>query len=244
MTDPVEQAKKYAAFQAVDDNLPSSPKVIGIGSGSTVVYVVERIAQIHKEKPGFFDKTIFVPTGFQSKQLITEAGLVLGSMDQFAVGDLDVAFDGADEVDDKLNCIKGGGACLFQEKLVASCAQKFVLVADSRKKSSQLGTSWTQGIPIEVVDLAFPKVQADLKRLGAKASVLRQGGKAKAGPVITDNGNFIIDADFGQLTPENVPQLHDSIKRLLGVVETGIFDNAQIAYFGEPDGSVSTRSRN
>jgi ribose 5-phosphate isomerase A len=244
MTDPVEQAKKYAAFQAVDDNLPSSPKVIGIGSGSTVVYVVERIAQIHKEKPGFFSKTIFVPTGFQSKQLITEAGLVLGSMDQFAVGDLDVAFDGADEVDDKLNCIKGGGACLFQEKLVASCAKKFVLVADSRKKSSKLGTSWTQGIPIEVVDLAFPKVQADLKRLGAKASVLRQGGKAKAGPVITDNGNFIIDADFGQVDPEKVPQLHDSIKRLLGVVDTGIFDNAEIAYFGESDGSVSTRSRN
>lgn len=243
MADAIEQAKKYAAFKAVDDNLPANPQVVGIGSGSTVVYVVERIAQIKKEKPGVFDKTVFVPTGFQSKQLISAAGLILGSMDRYSVGDLDVAFDGADEVDDKLNCIKGGGACLFQEKLVASCANKFVLVADSRKKSSALGVTWTAGIPIEVVGLAYPTVQAALTKLGAKSAPLRQGGKAKAGPVITDNGNFILDADFGELESDKVSQLHESIKQLLGVVETGLFNNAQAAYFGESDGSVSTRQK-
>lgn len=239
----VEAAKKVAAFQAVDDHLPTDAKVVGIGSGSTVVYVVERIVEMRKKNPQQFASTVFVPTGFQSKNLITAGGLTLGSMEQFKAGDIDVAFDGADEVDESLNCIKGGGACLFQEKLVSVCARKFVLVADSRKKSNQLGVNWTQGIPIEVVPMAWAKVQGDLLAMGAKTAVLREGGKAKAGPVVTDNNNFIIDADFGAVDGAQVEQLHNKIKALLGVVETGLFTNANVAYFGEADGSFSTRTK-
>ena len=104
----VEQAKKSAAYQAVDENFPVSAKVVGIGSGSTVVYVAERIGQLANK-----DSFVCIPTGFQSKQLIIDNGLKLGAIEQFP--EIDIAFDGADEVDPALNLIKGGGACLFQE---------------------------------------------------------------------------------------------------------------------------------
>jgi len=154
--DTIEAAKRRAAYKAVEDHFDTSYKYIGIGSGSTVVYVVEAIAAKGR---AVTDKMYFIPTGDQSKQLIIEAGLPLGSIDslppveqghqaildgvsalQVATGlqdlglkgkrqSLDVAFDGADEIDEDLNCIKGGGACLFQEKLVATAAKKFICVA-------------------------------------------------------------------------------------------------------------------
>lgn len=156
---PVETAKRMAAYKAVSDHFEPSYRYIGIGSGSTVVYVVEAIANMGH---AITSKQIFVPTGDQSKQLILEAGLPLGSIDSLppvreinsrmsgetalrvATGEvdmglkgkresLDVAFDGADEVDEELNLIKGGGACLFQEKLVATSAKKFVCVAGMLK---------------------------------------------------------------------------------------------------------------
>ncbi|KAF5095391.1 hypothetical protein D0Z00_003171 [Geotrichum galactomycetum] len=238
--DLVEKAKQAAAYHAVDDHFPENARVVGIGSGSTVVYVVERIAQRDRES---LANTVFVSTGYQSRQLIQAAGLNLGQIDAYQVGDLDIAFDGADEVDSQLNCIKGGGACLFQEKLVSVCARKFVLVADYRKKSDKLGVQWTQGVPIEVVPLAYNKVIRDLTAEGATSVALRLGGKAKAGPVVTDNGNFILDAVFPPLEPATAKELDTKIKLMVGVVETGIFVNADIAYFGESDGTFSVRSK-
>lgn len=127
----VESAKKLAAFQAVEEHLLPSFKYVGIGSGSTVVYVVEAIVS---KGPAFYANMTFIPTGSQSKGLIRKAGLTLCNLDERPVVDgrpvaLDVAFDGADEVDEDLNLIKGGGACLLQEKLVAIAAKKFVAVA-------------------------------------------------------------------------------------------------------------------
>ena len=151
----VESAKRSAAYQAVEQHFSPDFHYVGIGSGSTVVYVVEAIAA---KGPEITSKIVFVPTGFQSRELIVEAGLPLGEIDSLVpldvtkykkTGDshhkvatgkqdmalkgervmLDVAFDGADEVDEDLNCIKGGGACLFQEKLVATSARKFICVA-------------------------------------------------------------------------------------------------------------------
>ncbi|ANB10943.1 ribose-5-phosphate isomerase RKI1 [Sugiyamaella lignohabitans] len=239
----VEKAKRAAAYKAVDEHFPADAKVVGIGSGSTVIYAVERIAQLAELRGIDLSKVTFVPTGFQSKQLIIGAGLNVASIDQFSVGDLDIVIDGADEVDDSLNCIKGGGACLFQEKLVGQCARKFVIVADSSKKSHKLGSKWIQGVPIEVIPMAYPKVEADLLRLGAKQITLRQGGKAKAGPVVTDNGNFILDTHFGSIEPSEVRNLDIKIKLLVGVVETGLFDYGAVAYFGETDGTASTFTR-
>ena len=127
----IEASKKAAAFQAVTDYLLPSYKYIGIGSGSTVVYIVDAIVSMG---PAFYSNMVFIPTGSQSKSLIRAAGLRLCSLDERPAVDgkavpLDVAFDGADEVDEELNLIKGGGACLFQEKLVAAAAKQFVAVA-------------------------------------------------------------------------------------------------------------------
>lgn len=90
-------------------------------------------------------------------------------------------------MDNFLNCIKGGGACHLREKVLAEAAREFIVVADYRKNSSLLGRSWTQGVPIEVAPFAYAKVLQNLKRLGCPQSTLRMG-KAKAGPVVTDNG--------------------------------------------------------
>ena len=150
MASLVEIAKRLAAERAVAEHFSRSFSFVGIGSGSTIKYVVEAIAKQLKASPSEPGQSpssnsgaslrrrrlslefgiAFVPTGYQSRQVILENGLSPILYDQLPDEVvLDVAFDGADEVDDDLNCIKGGGACLFQEKLVAQRARKFVCVA-------------------------------------------------------------------------------------------------------------------
>lgn len=126
MADGIEAAKRAAAEEAVKNHFPDDPRFVGIGSGTTVKYVVEAIKDLGRD----VSRVGFVPTGYQSKQLIINAGLVPIEFD--ALPDnamLDVAFDGADEVDEDMNCIKGGGACLYQEKLVAMRSKQFICVA-------------------------------------------------------------------------------------------------------------------
>ncbi|GFZ49048.1 Ribose-5-phosphate isomerase [Saitozyma sp. JCM 24511] len=252
----VEAAKRLAAFAAVDRHVGLKHKIIGIGSGSTVPYVVDRIvAQGPQANLG----RVFVPTGFQSKELIIKAGLVLGDVDQYPK--LDVTIDGADEVDDQLNSIKGGGACQLREKVLAEAAETWVIVADYRKNSKLLGTNWTQGIPIEVAPFAYAKVLTNLADMGSPATLpsgkpgltLRMG-KMKAGPVVSDNGMFIIDAPFPPELMAKPEELLHKIKMLTGVVEVGLFCNmARAAYFGNEasrlslshktiDGTVSIRN--
>lgn len=122
----VESAKRNAAHLAVRDHYPLSAAYIGIGSGTTIVYVLEAIVALNRDT----SRTRFVPTGYQSRQNILKYGLTPIAFDSLPDDVLlDVAFDGADEIDEDLNCIKGGGACLYQEKLVAMRARKFVCVA-------------------------------------------------------------------------------------------------------------------
>ena len=124
--DDVETAKRNAAIAAVRDHFPAKPRFVGIGSGTTIVYVVEAIKNLNVD----LSNTLFIPTGYHSRDLIINAGLIPISYESLRKGDrLDIAFDGADEVDDDLNCIKGGGACLFQEKAVAMRAKEFICVA-------------------------------------------------------------------------------------------------------------------
>ena len=143
MAEQVEAAKRRAAERAVADHFDPSFRYVGIGSGTTILYVVDAIkasleksiassAADEQQRASLDLSTLiqFVPTGYQSRQVIVKAGLTPIAFDSLPVHvALDVAFDGADEVDDELNCIKGGGACLFQEKLVATKAKKFVCVA-------------------------------------------------------------------------------------------------------------------
>jgi ribose 5-phosphate isomerase A len=126
MADAIEAAKRAAAIEAVKTHFPQSPRFVGIGSGTTVKYVVEAIKALNQD----VTRVGFIPTGYQSKQLIIDAGLVPIEFDALPENAmLDVAFDGADEVDEDMNCIKGGGACLYQEKLVAMRAKQFICVA-------------------------------------------------------------------------------------------------------------------
>ncbi|KAL8292083.1 hypothetical protein RQP46_001549 [Phenoliferia psychrophenolica] len=234
---PEEASKRMAAYAAVDGHVKDHHKVLGIGSGSTVPYVVERLCQ----PPHCFDNEDrwFIPTGFQSKELIVKAGLNLGDVDQFPT--IDVTIDGADEVDDDLNAIKGGGACQLREKVLAEAAASFIIVADSRKDSKVLGTNWKQGVPIEVAPFAWAKVFQNLQKMGCEKPVLRMG-KMKAGPVVTDNGNFVIDAVYSEAYMRDPSELLNRIKMLTGVLEVGIFAGmAQAAYFGYPDGTVHVR---
>ncbi|ORX33509.1 ribose 5-phosphate isomerase A-domain-containing protein [Kockovaella imperatae] len=240
----VEAAKRLAAFAAVDQNIGLEHKIIGVGSGSTVPYVVDRIVA---QGPAANSDRVFVPTSFQSKELIIKAGLVLGDVDQYPR--LDVTIDGADEVDDELNSIKGGGACQLREKVLAEAADTWIIVADYRKNSKVLGTTWKKGIPIEVVPFAYATVLRDLAKAGAP-EILPDGtpgltlrmGKMKAGPVITDNGNFVIDAPFPVEMMKDPAGLLRRIKMMTGVVEVGLFcDMAKAAYFGNEDGSVQIR---
>ncbi|KAF9154086.1 ribose-5-phosphate isomerase rki1 [Actinomortierella ambigua] len=236
MASLIEQAKKKAAYQAVDEHVLDSHKVIGVGSGSTVVYVVERLLQ---RDAAVNAKTVFVPTSFQSRGLLIDGGLSVGDVEQYP--DIDVTIDGADEVDEHLNAIKGGGGAHLQEKVVAEAAKKFVIVADFRKNSKYLGEQWSKGVPIEVVPMAWKAVLRKLQAMGSSTAKLRMA-VAKAGPVVTDNSNFIIDAPFGLI--KNPAQLLKDIKLITGVVEVGLFcDMAEIAYFGNEDGSVSIRSK-
>ncbi|KAF7730291.1 ribose-5-phosphate isomerase rki1 [Apophysomyces ossiformis] len=233
MADPVETGKKLAAYRAVDDYITADHKVVGIGSGSTVVYAVERILQRPELK-----HIVYVPTSFQSKLLIIDGGLTMGTVDQYP--EIDVTIDGADEVDDLLNVIKGGGACQFQEKVVAEAAKKFVIIADYRKKSKTLGTQWLKGVPVEVVPMTYKSVMRSLEtKLSMKPekTTLRMAIN-KAGPVVTDNGNFVVDVHFGAI--HDPASLLKEIKLLTGVYEVGLFCNmAEAAYFGEADGTVN-----
>ncbi|KAH8823238.1 ribose-5-phosphate isomerase [Flagelloscypha sp. PMI_526] len=233
----VERAKQLAAWTAVDNHVKPEHKVIGIGSGSTVPYVVERIVQQGKE---LNKDRVFIPTGFQSKQLIVEAGLLLADIDQYPT--IDITLDGADEVDQNLNCIKGGGACHLREKVIAEAALTFILVADYRKNVDCLGTTFKTGVPIEVIPFAYAKVLQNLQHgLGAPQATLRMA-KFKAGPIVTDNGNFVIDAPYSREQLQEPYEIMARIKMLTGVVEVGLFCHmAKAAYFGNEDGSVTVK---
>ncbi|EGC29910.1 ribose-5-phosphate isomerase [Dictyostelium purpureum] len=226
----LDNAKKAAAYKAVDEYVKDGMNV-GIGSGSTIKYAVDRIKELGL-------KVTCVPTSFQSTQLIIEAGLVLSDLSR--TPKLHVTIDGADECDKDFNIIKGGGACQLQEKCVAYVSDTLLIVADYTKDSVQLGDTWKKGIPIEVIPMAYVPVMKKLESLSLKP-VLRMAVN-KAGPVVSDNGNFIIDAIF---TPplQNIPQLAIDIKMIPGVVETGLFINmAKKLYFGQKDGSVISKT--
>ncbi|UCD00861.1 MAG: ribose 5-phosphate isomerase A, partial [Promethearchaeota archaeon] len=204
----------------------------GIGSGSTIVYAVQRLGQINKEKNLNLK---CIPSSFQAYQLIIENGLELASLEQYPEIDLD--FDGADELDKDLNLIKGGGGCLVQEKIIASNSKELIIIVDFRKNSEKLGMNWKRGVPIEVIPMAYFPIMKKLKKLGGNP-VLRMA-QLKSGPLITDNGNFIIDVDFGEI--EKPFELDKKILPIPGVVDTGLFIGmASKAYIGTRNGEVLT----
>ncbi len=227
--DLIELGKKKAAEKAVEDNVKKN-MILGIGSGSTVVYAVKKIAELNKKN----DLNLkCIPSSFQAYQLILENELNLTSLDQHPEIDLDI--DGADEVDKDLNLIKGGGGCHVQEKIIASNSKKIIIIADFRKNSEKLGQNWKKGVPIEVIPMAYVPVRQKLEKLGGKPKL--RMAQSKMGPLVSDNGNFIIDTDFGII--ENPVLLNEKLLTIPGVVDTGLFIGlTSKAYIGQKDGSV------
>lgn len=206
----MERAKQIAG-EAVA-NLVENNQVIGLGTGSTIVYAIKMLEiRIKKEKLKF----LAVPTSSCTKILAIKAGIPLTSLEEYP--ELDIAIDGADEVDPKLNLIKGKGAALTQEKIVASAAKQFFVAIDESKLVKCLGQNYS--LPIEVLPCAWRAVERKMERMNGKP-VLRLISET-ARPVITDNGNFILDVDFGLI--KNPKQLEQKLDAIPGIIETGLF---------------------
>jgi ribose 5-phosphate isomerase A len=220
----LERAKRNAALEAVkhiENNL-----VVGLGSGSTTAYAIEEIGNKIKRESLHI---LGVPTSYKAFTLAVEHGIPITTLEKHH--QIDLTIDGADQIDDELNLIKGMGGALTREKIVASASRKTVIVADESKKVRILGEN-NHPLPIEVLPFAVPILMHKICEIGG-TPVLREGTK-KVGPVITDNGNFIIDAIFGRI--HKPAELDLKLKAITGVVETGLFIKmADVAYLGKPD---------
>lgn len=205
-----EDAKRRAAIEAV--KLAKDGYIVGLGSGSTAAYAVRELGRRVSEE-GL--RVLGVPTSYQASMIAAQSGLPLTSLEEHPVLDLDI--DGADQVDRRWNLIKGGGGCLTREKVVAQASERFVVVIDETKQVEALG--FGQPIPIEVLPFAYRPVMEKVKRMGAKPSL--RASRGKSGPTVTDNGNFLIDVEFGQVG--DPPSLERELKMIPGVVEVGLF---------------------
>ena len=208
------QMKKAVAQAAVDQI--QNGMILGLGSGSTAALMIEALAI--KIKSGEIKDVVGVTTSFQGEVLASELGIPLKSLS--SVSTIDLAIDGADEVDPKFQLIKGGGACHVQEKLVAALAKKFIVVVDSTKLVKKLNLDFK--LPVEVLPSAWKQVQKTLQDLGGEGN-LRMAQK-KAGPIVTDQGNLILDLSFSNGIDQ--PELLESqINNIPGVLENGLFVN-------------------
>lgn len=191
------------AAEFVEDGM-----IIGLGTGSTVRYTIEKIGGLVQQGLSIQG----VATSIRTEQLAKECGIPLLSLDE--VDELDLAIDGADEADPAFHLIKGGGGALLREKIIASSARRFVVVADPSKMVEQLGRF---PLPVEVETFGYKMTEKKIRSLGG-APVLRvKEGK----PYITDNGHYIFDCDFGLIaSPE---ELERELNLIPGVVENGLF---------------------
>jgi ribose 5-phosphate isomerase A len=216
-----EEAKRNAALEAVKH--VKDGFIVGLGSGSTAAYAIEALGErIRRERLS----VLGVPTSYQAFLLAVKHGLAVTTLEEHPT--INLTIDGADQIDANLNLIKGMGGALAREKIVASTSKQNVIIADESKKVKVLGEKG-HPVPVEVMPFAISLAKRKIEEIGGKP-VLREG-KGKVGPVITDNGNVIIDAVFGLV--ENPAALEERLKMVPGVVETGLFVGlADMAYVG------------
>lgn len=218
-----EQAKVNAAKAALSE--VEGCRVVGVGTGSTVEKFVELLA-----REGFSRSQLYVPSSIDTALKLSQHGLLV--LDPGSAPEVEVYVDGADEVDSKLNMIKGGGAAMTTEKILAHYARKRVFIVDQTKLVDKLGEK--HPVPIEVLPCALVAVLRELEKRGFKAAP-RYPGRGKAGPVVSDAGGVIVDVYTGPISdPE---KLNLMLKSLPGVVETGLFVGyADVVYVGSPEG--------
>lgn len=196
-------AAALAAVKFVNDG-----DIVGLGTGSTATIAIEQLGK--KVKEGLKIKA--VASSVRTEQLAKSFGIEV--LDPGSLSSIDISIDGADEFTESLDLIKGGGGALFREKIMATLSKNTIIVTDASKKVKKLG-AFT--VPVEVIPLAYQYVYNEILKLGGKG-VLR---KAASKQYITDNGNYIIDADFGFI--ENPSELNFSLNQINGVLTSGLF---------------------
>ncbi|EHA60447.1 MULTISPECIES: ribose-5-phosphate isomerase RpiA [unclassified Synechococcus] len=226
----MKQAVAEAAVAQIRDGM-----VVGLGSGSTAALMIQGLGA--RLAAGELHDIVGVTTSFQGEVLAAELGIPLRALN--AIDRIDLAIDGADEVDPAFQLIKGGGACHVQEKLVADRAERFIVVVDSTKLVQRLNLDFL--LPVEVLPGAWVQVQSRLKSMGGVAE-LRMATR-KAGPVVTDQGNLVLDVRFEAGISDPIA-LERDINNLPGVLENGLFVNlADEVLVGEiSDGVAGVRS--
>lgn len=221
-TDPVKLMKQEVGKAAAERVV--SGTIVGLGTGSTTAYAIESLGD--RLKSGQIKDIVGIPTSFQAEVLAKQYGIPLTTLD--AVDHIDIAIDGADEVDPQKNLIKGGGAAHTREKIVDSLAKEFIVVVDSGKLVKRLGSTFK--LPVEVIPMAIAPVMQAIENLGGKPE-LRMGVK-KAGPVITDQGNMVIDVKFESI--DHPAELEKTLNNIPGVLENGLFVGvADVVLVGE-----------
>ncbi|MEO5890380.1 MAG: ribose-5-phosphate isomerase RpiA [Ferruginibacter sp.] len=223
MAKDIEKEKQLAAKEAV--KLISNNQVVGLGTGSTAVYAVMEIGKLVKE--GLTIKG--VPTSKKTRDLALSLNIPL--LDINSVSSIDITIDGADEFNEDLILIKGGGGALFTEKIVALLTKQEIIIADSSKKVDVLGKF---KLPVEVVPIAFNYVLTKLKAIGGTGKIRLVADK----PFITDQGNYIVDVDFGAITAP--APLAQALKEIEGIVGHGLFiDLTAKIIMGSDDSTIT-----
>ena len=200
--------KKDAGFKAAEE--VKDGQILGLGTGSTTHYFIEKVGMRIKEEE---IEVMGIPTSYQSFLLAKQWNIPVTSLEEH---EIDLAVDGADEIDPDLNLIKGGGAAHTLEKIVDYSAKELIIIADESKVVKQLGKF---PLPLEIISQSTRTVFDALKDMGAVPEI--RMGQLKDGPVITDHGNFIIDASFGEI--HNPIHLEKDLNSIPGVVENGLF---------------------
>lgn len=232
---PADRGKRAAAAAAIE--LVRDGMRLGLGTGSTAAFFVELLATKLAET-GW--RVTCVPTSKATEALAQKFGIPISTLDE--TGGLDLAVDGADELDDNLDLIKGGGGALLLEKIVAHASEQFVVIADASKHVATLGAF---PLPVEVVRFGWRTTArhiAEVLRandLGGRDVRRRERGGE---PFVTDEGHYILDQDLGRIGEPGV--LEFDLRQIPGVVETGLFlGMARMAILGHEDGTVRTIER-
>lgn len=220
------ESKRAAGRRAAD--LVESGQVVGLGTGSTVFFTLERLAE-RVANDGLQIRG--VPTSVDTETKAREFGIPLATLED--VEGFDITIDGADEIDGSFQMIKGGGGALLREKVVASSSKRVVIVVGAGKVVERLGTTFD--LPVEIVPFARSVVERRIRSLGGDP-VLRTAG---ANGYLTDNGNEILDVHFpGGI--EDAPAMELALDAIPGVVESGLFIGlAHARVVGEDDGTAT-----
>ena len=232
-----ELVGKSAIDYLIEQKKIISGMKVGLGTGSTAMPAVKRLAE--RIADGTLSDIKTVPTSFQTSLACEELGIPLFSLNSKEIhGCLDIAIDGADEIDPNNYVIKGGGAAHLREKIIAYNAALFVIIADESKLVGKLGHSFS--LPVEIIGEARVSIVTEIEKKGAHCT-LREGVK-KAGPVVTDNGNLILDIVWPADISVNPVKMEDELNAITGVVENGFFTKKRpLVIASHADGSITIR---